>query len=83
MPIAKKATPKVEDPKVEDPKVEDPKVEKKIVKSGSLVKCQLVKGDRLYQSSTRTHIYRGDVTELKADGWLKLQVEAGLVELVG
>lgn len=91
MPIAKKAAaPKVEEaPVVEpvvEPTVEDAPVEQtenKVVKSGSLVKCQLVKGSRLYQSSTRTHIYRGEITELKADGWLSLQVKAGLIELVG
>ena len=90
MAIAKKAAPKVEEaPVVEpvvEPKVEDDSVEqteKKVVKTGSLVKCQLIKGNRLYQPSTKKHIIRGDIEELKADGWLKLQVEAGLIELVG
>ncbi len=80
MAIAKKAAPKTEAP-VEEVKVEEPEV--KVVKSGSLVKCKLVKGNRLYQPSTKKHIIRGDIEELKADGWLKLQVQAGLIELVG
>lgn len=83
MPIAKKATAaKTEDTPVVEPTVE-PTPEKKTVKAGSLVKCQLIKGNRLYQPSTKKHIIHGDIEELKADGWLKLQVEAGLIELVG
>lgn len=64
------------------PKVEPKPSVKKVTKAGQLVDCELVKGNWLYQSSTRRRIIRGEITPLKADGWLKLQIDAGLIKLV-
>lgn len=55
---------------------------KKTIKAGQMVTCELVKGTWLRQPSTKVAISRGDLTELKADGWLKLQIAAGLIKVV-
>jgi hypothetical protein len=81
---AKQTAANPEEVKAEEPKTPEEVIEPKApVKTGELVACELVKGNWLYQPSTKKRIVRGSIEELKVDGWLSLQVQAGLIKLVG
>jgi hypothetical protein len=79
----KKAATEVLEENLDPVTPEEPTTEPKPkVKAGQMVTCALLRGAWLRQPSTKIAIYRGDHKELKADGWLKMQVDAGLIEIV-